>query len=57
MRPARRLLLVLGLWLAVAVVAAFVPAVLSQWIGLGGAIVVLAAVDLLALSRRPPPRP
>lgn len=55
MRPKARLLVLLSLWLAFALAAAFVPALLPAWGGLGGALVVLALLDLTLLLRRRPP--
>jgi uncharacterized protein (DUF58 family) len=56
MRPDPRLLYAVGLWLAVAIVAAFVPPALPFWAGSGVAIVVAVLLDLLLLLRGPTPR-
>lgn len=53
MSPARRLLYLLWLWLAVAIVAAFWPSLIAAWLGLAAVIVVLGGVDWIRAMRQP----
>lgn len=55
MAPTPRLLGALTGWLALAVVAAFVPAVSAFWMGAGVAVLVAVAVDAVLLRRLPWP--
>lgn len=55
MIPAPRLFLLLALWLAAALAAAVFPGAMVFWIVSGAAIVLLAAIDALAVLRRATP--
>ena len=53
MIAARRLFYLLWVWLAVGVVAAFWPTLASVWTGIGALLLLVAAIDLFKVSRRP----
>ena len=56
MRPTPRLVVLLALWLALALGAAFLEVLLNIWIGFGTVILLVTAVEAIALRRRPTPR-
>ena len=53
MIAARRLFYLLWVWLAVGVVAAFWPTLVSVWAGIGALLLLVALIDLFKVSRRP----
>ena len=55
MIPARRLAALLALWGALALAAAVFAAALPFWLGAGALIAVVAAIDAVAVLRRPSP--
>lgn len=55
MRPTPRLVGTLAVWAGLALAAAFVPALLLPWAGLGAAIATAVIIDLVGLLRRAPP--
>lgn len=53
MIAAKRLFYGLGLWLIAGVVAAFWPALVLAWAGIGALLLAVAVIDLFKVSRRP----
>ncbi len=55
MKPTRLALVVLTLWVALALAAAFVPELLALWSGFGLVLLLAAGIEALVLWRRTPP--